>query len=270
MNVVTDEIPWHARRIVYEIDEMGAIGAPTCRSYSHRSGRPAKLCVYRPGSSSHSPQRGVIFIHGGPVPLGDPAPTDWGQYKSWGQLIAASGLVGFTFDHSYTDFNRLEDAAQDVEAAVSYIRSNASEFGIDPDRICLWACSGGGPLLSWVLRDQPDYVQCIVVYYAYLDLRQKPEIADSMSKDVVDGFSPAAWISKQSAADLPILIAKAGLDNIIINQSIDSFVTQAENAGLAVETMVHETGHHGFDVNNDDSTSRTIIARTIEFINQNT
>lgn len=270
MNVVTDATPWHVKRIVYEIDEMGAMSPATCHSYSHRPGRPARLCVYRPDDSSRSPKRGIVFVHGGPVPLDYAAPTNWGQYISWGQLIAASGSVGFTFDHSYTDFKRLEDAAQDVQAAVSFIRAHAVEFGIDPDRICLWACSGGGPLLSWALRNQPDYIQCIVIYYAYLDLRQKPELANILSKDAVEEFSPAVWISKQRAADLPILIAKAGQDDVVLNQSIDSFVIQARSAGLAVETLIHETGQHGFDVSDDDSTSRSIIARTIEFINQNT
>lgn len=267
---MADENPWYAKRIVYEIDDMYEINPPSVHLYSRRPGRPAVLHVYRPKGSGRTPTRGVVFIHGGPVPLNCPAPTDWGQYQSWGQLAAANGSVGFTFDHGYTDFNRLEDAARDVESAVSYIRSHAEEFGLDPDRICLWACSGGGPFLSSALRQQPDYVRCIVAYYAYMDLRKKPEIVDVLPNDVVEQYSPAAWITKRRDPGLPILVAKAGLDDPILNQAIDRFALQAETAGLAVDIASHEFGHHGFDVNDDDSTSRSIIDRTIEFVHRNT
>ena len=267
---MTDENSWYTERIVYEIDNMDAIGPPSSHLYSHRPGRPAALRVYRSKSMDRTPTRGVVFIHGGPVPLHYPAPTDWGQYISWGQLAAATGSVGFTFDHGYTDFNTLEDAAQDVESALSYIRSHAEEFELDPDRICLWACSGGGPFLSAALREPPDYVRCVVAYYAYMDLRKKPEIVNVLPTEVVERYSPAAWISKQRNSGLPILVAKAGLDNPILNQSIDEFVFQAEKAGLSVDTHYHESGHHGFDVDDDDSTSRSIIDSTIEFINRNT
>lgn len=267
---MTDENPWYAKRIVYEIDEMNAISPPSFHLYSRRPGRPAALRVYRPTRPDHTPTRGVVFIHGGPVPLHYPAPTDWGQYISWGQLVAATGSIGFTFDHGYTDFNRLEDAAQDVECALSYIRSHAEEFELDPDRICLWACSGGGPFLSSTLREQHDYVRCIVAYYAYMDLRKKPEVANILPNEVVERYSPAAWISKQQNTDLPILVARAGLDDPVLNQAIDVFVLQAEKAGFSVDTHCHESGHHGFDVDDDDSTSRSIIDSTVEFINRNT
>ena len=270
MNVMTDENPWFSKRIVYEKHEMGAISASGSHLYRHKTGRPATLRVYRPKTLDHTPTRGVVFIHGGPVPLHLPAPTDWGQYKSWGQLIAATGSVGFTFDHGYTAFNRLEDAAEDVESALSYIRSHFDEFGLDPDRICLWVCSGGGPLLSSALREQPDYVRCVVAYYAYLDLRRKPDIVDIFPAEVVERYSPAAWISKQRGTDLPIFVAKAGLDDPVLNQGIDEFVFQAEKAGLSVNTNFHESGSHGFDVNDDDSTSRSIIEATIKFIDKNT
>ena len=270
INVMSDENPWFAKRIVYEIDEMDAISPPGYHLYSDRPGRPAVLRAYRPKSLGRTPTRGVVFIHGGPVPLHYPAPTDWGQYKSWGQLAAATGSIGLTFDHGYTDFNRLEDAARDVESALSYIRSHAEEFDLDPNRICLWACSGGGPFLSAALREQPDYIRCIVAYYAYMDLRKKPEVVGVLPADVLHRYSPAAWISEQRDTGPPIFMAKARLDDPVLNQGIDEFVSQAKYAGLSVDTHFHESGNHGFDVNDDDSTSRSIIKSTIEFIDRNT
>ncbi len=208
----------------------------------------------------------MIFIHGGPVPLNYASPTEWGQYQSWGRLAAASGFTAFTFDHSYTDFAKLEEGAADVASAVDYIRSNASKFLLDPDRLCLWACSGGGPLLSSTLRDQPDYISCIVVYYAYMDLRQKKEITSVLPRDVVRNFSPAAWISDRKASGIPILVVKAALDDATLNESIDTFIERAFIAEWGIELTCHKNGHHGFDVNDDDSRSREIIAQTLDFM----
>ncbi len=269
MPSMADETAWHERRIVYETDDMGDISPSMPHLYSSRAGRPARLYAYRPTRIGPTTKPGVIFIHGGPVPLDHPAPTDWGQYQSWGQLAAASGLIGFTFDHSYTDFNSLESGAADVATAISYIRSNASEFHLDPNRICLWACSGGGPFLGNALREQPDYIRCVVIYYAYMDLRHKAEIVNALPGDIVYKHSPAAWISNRKATGIPILVTKAGLDDPALNETIESFIDQAVSGDWDIELLTHETGHHGFDVNDDDPSSRAIIARTVEFINAN-
>ena len=98
-------------------------------------------------------------------------PTQWGVFVSYGELAAASALVGVTLNHRLhapTDFERSQ---ADVAAAIDYVREHAAELNVDADRIALWYFSGGGPLLSAVLRDRPSYVRCVLAFYAFLDLR---------------------------------------------------------------------------------------------------
>jgi acetyl esterase/lipase len=73
-------------------------------------------------------------------------------------LVAASGFVGVTFNHrlfSVADFDR---SAEEVAAAVAFVRSHAARFTADPERTAMWACSGGGPLLASAFRDRPAHV----------------------------------------------------------------------------------------------------------------
>src|SRR5207249_892034 len=80
--------------------------------YARRNGLPLRLDVYRPrGARRDTPLPGVLLVHGMTT---DPSPKDWGIYVGWGQLLAASGLVGIPFNHS--------GSSSDVEAALAFVR----------------------------------------------------------------------------------------------------------------------------------------------------
>jgi dienelactone hydrolase len=178
----------------------------------------------------------VLFVHGGPVPPDLPlAPKDWGVYEGYGALAAASGLVGVTFNHRYFRLADLETAAGDVAGAIAYARAHADELGLDPDRLCLWAFSGGGPLLTPFLEESRPYLRCLVAYYAALDLRGLPR-------------------------RVPFLVARAGLDGPGLNGSIDRFVREALAANVDLTLLNHPRGHHGFDTRDDDPRTRGIVA----------
>jgi len=92
--------------------------------------------VYYPPDFVEGEQRPcVVFIHGeGPAEILKNA-KDWGQYVSWGQLAAASGLIGVTFNHRSSEwFTNLPEVASDVDDLMSHVRQNAAGLGIDDDR----------------------------------------------------------------------------------------------------------------------------------------
>lgn len=226
-----------------------------------------QLDVYYPDSATDAcPPPAVIFVHGeaGPELLANA--KDWGQYVSWGQLTACAGLAAVTFNHRSTcGFTQLPEVAADIADLISYVRSHATELGIDAERIGLWVASGGGPTgLHLALSDCPDYLRCIAAYYPILDLRPArgvllpPDITD----DIVLGFSPAASIGPHTA---PLMIAKAGRDWTWLNQGIDAFLMAAIEHNLDVEFHNHSTGQHAFDILDDDPRSHSIIRHTLGF-----
>jgi acetyl esterase/lipase len=221
--------------------------------------------VYSPGGSEKTRLPAVVLIHGGPVP--NARPKDWGVFMSYGRLLAASGFAAVTFNHGFSGPERLLDAAADVDGAIAHVRANADGLGIDPDRIALWAFSGGGPFLSAAMRDRPPFVRALVAFYAILDLRAKPPgasaaVTDEMRRD----FSPLVHLGAEGTGIAPIFIARAGLDHPLLNGPLDRFVQEALARNLTLEVMNHATGRHGFDILDDDARSREIIARTLDFL----
>jgi acetyl esterase/lipase len=221
--------------------------------------------VYRPGGSEKTRLPAVVLIHGGPVP--NASPKDWGVFTSYGRLLAASGFAAVTFNHGFSGPERLLDAAADVDGAIANVRADADGLGIDPDRIALWAFSGGGPFLSAAMRDRPPFVRALVAFYAILDLRAKPPgasaaVTDEMRRD----FSPLVHLGTEGTGMAPIFIARAGLDHPLLNGPMDRFIQEALARNLTLEVMNHATGRHGFDILDDDARSREIIARTLDYL----
>jgi|SRR5688572_22881699 len=198
----------------------------------------------------------VVFIHGG-IPDDTPIkPKEWGHFRSWGELAAASGLVGVTFNHRLgtPPEARLGEAASDLAELLTLLREESEYFHVDKNKVCLVSFSGGGPLLTAALRERPPYVRCLVSYYNILEISGTD-------------FSPLAQVAVEKASIPPMFIARAGKDEIPgINESIDRFVEAALVGNAPITVMVHPTGPHGFDTRTNDARSREIIKATIDFL----
>lgn len=268
---MSNDVPLHERRVVYKIPGMNNVRVKRDLAYKSVDGTQLKMDVYIPASASLSVRvPGVLFIHGGPVPSNyRPELKNWGQYLSYGELIAASGFVGVTFNHRYYDYSQLEQSADDVTDAIRYAQKQAELFSFDPDRMCLWTISGGGPQLSLALQDKPKFVRCIVAYYAILDLQEIKEASTTLSEEALQKSSLASHLSRHSFDNVPVFIARAGLDRPELNKTIDFFIREALVSNVPLDFANHPQGHHAFDVLDDDSRSRWIIARTIEFLKAN-
>lgn len=259
--------PQAPKRIVYSMPGMERIKARKDVVWKRVDGLELKLDVYAPpGARPGKPLPAVVFIHGGPIPPNlRTEPKEWGAYISHGQLAAASGFVGVTFNHRYYGFDRLRDAQSDMNDLVTYLRANAATLGIDADRITLWAFSGGGLLLSKALRDAPSYIRCLIAYYPVLDVGPSSAGGEDPAKE----FSPLHQLRLmmlKGQAVPPLFVARAGLDNPAINTALDRFAQEAITRNVAIDFVNHAAGHHGFDTRDDDERTREIIRRTIEFI----
>jgi dienelactone hydrolase len=198
-----------------------------------------RMDVYRPRAATR-PLPAVLFVHG---TTGNESPKDWGQYVGWGQLAAASGLAGVTFNHQ-------EDPA-DIAAAIRYVRRNGTRLGIDGTRLCVAGFSAGvHPAVLTALDGSAGKLRCSVAYYGFL-WTELPQV------------SPTAHLRADS---LPVLVTKAGRDLPGLNRTIDQFVAKARKVHAPVEILVHATAPHAFDVNTHDARSRAIMRRTLAFL----
>ena len=254
------------KRIVYSVPEMTRVKVTKNLIYKRASAEELKMDVYSPPGKQRHPA--VIFIHGGRIPRNLlTTPKDWGAYISLGQLVAASGFVGVTFNHRFYAWESLADSQSDVMDLISYVRDNAESLGVDKDRIILWALSAGGIFLSQPLHQSPLYIRSIVAYYSELDLQNQRKAAPaSVTDETLREFSPVHHLRNREKTVPPMFIARAGLDDKELNDGIDRFVQLALSRNLTVDVVNHATGHHAFDIEDNNERSREIIKQTIEFI----
>jgi acetyl esterase/lipase len=251
-------------RVVLSVPGMDAVSTRRDLVYKTAEGQPLHMDVYSPPGPPR-PRPAVILVHGGPIPrIGA---KNMGVFVSYGELLAASGFVAVAFDYRFLAPGRLADAGGDVADLVAYVRTNAASLGVDPERLALWAFSGGGPFLAAPLRERPAWLRAVVSYYAVLDLQQPPPGADSgISDELRRTFSAIHSLGEDARSAPPILVARAGLDNPWLNAGVDRFVQAAVAHGASLDLLNHPEGRHGFDILDDDARSKQIIRHTLEFL----
>jgi dienelactone hydrolase len=251
--------------VVFELAGMDDVDVLADRTYKSVGGAELLFDVYRPVSGQSPPV--VVFVHGDGPPEVLADAKDWGQYTSWGRLVAASGLVGVTFNHRSTlGATQLHAAASDVDDLISHVRERSDELGFDPGRVCIWTCSAGGPIGMRAALAGHGFVRCAVCFYGMLDLRHLEQLPDAISDEVLEDFSPICRLPALGRDAPPMLVARAGLDRPAFNDAIDRFVAEAVQRGATVDFLAHPDGRHGFDVLDDDDRSREIVARTLAFM----
>src|SRR2546430_17427286 len=137
--------------------------------YRTDGGREFKLDVYQPPSGRGASP--VVFLVNGDAPEEIIATAkDWGVFRSYGEHLAARGIVGVPFNHRSS--NRLApiEVAGDVQAAIGFVRDRSRDFRIDADRIGVWVFSAGGPFgLAPLLLRRPEWPRCAAGFYPIRD-----------------------------------------------------------------------------------------------------
>ena len=137
-----------------------------------------KMDIYMPEKDSKTDRAAVLVVHGGAMVAGSKG--DFAQHTvNYCDSLAARGYVAASMDYRLgvtltsrdaqlhidsTHFARaVYRGVQDVRAAVRYLRANAEDLGINPNRIYLVGNSAGAILsleniYSTTEEDFPDYM----------------------------------------------------------------------------------------------------------------
>ena len=260
---VTD---WTAARMVLD-PGSGADVTRERRRFVLKPGNAVDADVYRPGGvSPETPLPTVVFVHGDASTDDLAGVLDWGQYRSWGEAIAAVGLAAVVFRHRSSEgLVRAADVVDEVGGVLAYLRTNGARLGVDGGRLGVWTCSAGSTFGAVAALQAIPHVACLVSYYGFLDVRHiRDRLDPSIDEAMLASVSAAAVVPRISPIP-PTLIVKAALDRAEINESIDAYVAAVAGRG-PTEVLVHPSGHHAFDVVDDDATSADLISRTIAFL----
>jgi dienelactone hydrolase len=235
MTRAVGEQPAHLRPFLMDVPER-------------RRERAGRLDLHLPDGDD--PRPAVVFVHGGPIPPGvQPTPRDWPAFVGYGRHVASLGAVGVTLDHRLHDLTDYGRAAEDVAAAVEFIRAHPR---VDGERVALWYFSAGGLLSADWLAAPPPWLRCVAATY--------PVLAPLPSWSLVDArFRPAAAV--RGAGRLPIVLTRVGLEHAEIAVTVEEFVTAADECKADVEVIDVPLGRHGFETVDQTEEARDAVVR---------
>jgi hypothetical protein len=190
-----------------------------------------KMDVYRPAQANGSLPALIFFSQSvGAQRAGNTF------YVRWAETAAMNDLVSIVPDL------RQEHAAEDFGILLSHLAQKASEYGIDREALAVYAGSGNVSAAFPLVEDvKLTAVKAAVMYYG------SARIAS---------FRP----------DLPVLLVRAGLDRPSVNTAIASLAAAAVSQNAPLTLLNHPTGHHAFEMIDDDAATRAVIDRTIAFV----
>jgi acetyl esterase len=110
--------------------------------YGRVGATPLLLDAYVPGGGgSHRPA--VLLVHGGGFRAGDKA-----SFAPEATRLAERGLVAFSVNYRLDEPSAFPAEADDVQAAVRWVRGAADDYRVDPSRVGALGESAGGSLAA--------------------------------------------------------------------------------------------------------------------------
>jgi acetyl esterase/lipase len=154
--------------------------ARTNVEYALHEGTKLVADLYQPKGLGKAPA--IVAVHGGGWQNGSRA-----SYRYWGPFLARNGYVVLSIDYRLGNAGTFPGSLYDVKAAIQFVRANAENLGVDPDRIglmgdsagshlvALVALAGAEPLFSFGYRDDPNAavpvnVKAVVGFYGVYDM----------------------------------------------------------------------------------------------------
>ena len=245
----------HRAEYQYAVDVNGMDEVVvTCDiAYKDIAGQQATMDVYRPPDADADDALPlVVMVHGNvDIPELLPLEEHWKRYNyRLGLALAAMGYVAISFDYrGYRNPATFAAAQEDVLDLLEFVRDGAVEYGIDPERVCLWGTSGGGLTMGWAAIHAEPPVSCAIGFSV------------SMEQPSVPDRDPVAALRADSP---PFFLARGNLDGYA---RLRDFVERAGELGVEVVAEEHPRGRHGFEGAREPEQQR-ILARAFEFLEE--
>ena len=239
--------------------------------YGHRHGRDLILDVLRPAKPKGIGI--VLMVSGG-------WKSQAGSFRPWiAAPLLRRGYTVFAVYHVPQPEATVMEITDDVNRAVRFVRHNARQYGVDPQRLGVTGGSAGGHLSLMVAtrggpgaEDATDpvdressAVQAVAIFYPVTDLLNLGNSTENLGdggppKSFVKAFGPqstnlAVWkvIGRELSpiyyvtSNLPpALIYHGDADTLVPLDQSQRFQVEARKQGRIVELVVHHGGKHGW------------------------
>jgi dienelactone hydrolase len=253
--------------LVARVEPAVEVGVKPDLPYTAEGDAGPRLDLYAAASGASASRPAWIFVHGGPLPPGGgalPSPRRWRFFRDYGAIAASACRVGIVVGHRYTGLDGIDRSEADVRAAVAWVRAHAGELGVDPERLALWLFSGAGVHLPSFLAEPPAGVRSLVAFYPAVGAETLAAMGVGAMPETLP--APAESAAPDAARTPRLFIARAALDHPALNAALDRFVAAQLANGGELEVVNHPSGHHGFELQDDDERSREIVESALRFL----
>ena len=214
-----------------------------------------KLDLYIPTTGS-GPFPLVIMVHGGGFMMGDK--SDGAGLTGVDQLLAAGYAVA-SINYRLSSEAIYPAQIYDAKAAVRFLRANAAEYQLNPDKFGAWGASAGGSLVSLLgttcgvaelegaelgNAEQSSCVQAVIDWFGPIDfLKMDEQFAGTSCPQTHDAAnSPESMLVGAAIQTVPDLVSTTNPMNYITaddapffieNGTADCNIPPAQNKNLA-------------------------------------
>lgn len=235
------------------LDPIAARLEPTRRVvYKTVGDRELSLHIFEPAGHRPTDRRPVFLaIHGGGWTGGEPR---W--FYPIADHFAHCGMLGVSLEYRLLDQEQgttVFDCVRDGRSAVRYLRSHATELGIDPERIVVAGGSAGGHVAAGTMLfdgiDEPGEdtsVSCrpdvAVLYYPVIDTSE----AGYGQQKIGDRWRELSPVDHVVSGLPPTIVFHGTADTVTPFAGAQEFQKRMLEAGNACELVAHEGGRHGY------------------------
>ena len=219
--------------------------------YKSVDGFELEMHLFLPDSTTE-PRPAIVYFHGGSWSQGKPD-----YFFKTGEQYAREGWVAAAVEYRIKGRHGTYpfEAVKDAKSAIRWLRSHASQYNIDPEKIIATGNSAGGHLaIAAVLTDQwntptddlsvspiPNVVIANSAVYD-LTVRNSQWIVEKMEdKEVVKEISPNSLIAPTATK---FLLIHGENDRRCEYQTAQYFYEEMESAGNTVELHKIDGAHH--------------------------
>jgi acetyl esterase len=237
-------------------------------TYKNTSHRALRLEVdYPPGWLPGDRRPAVVFFHGGGFKSGGPD-----HFARQGRYLADRGMVSVRPEYRLTPEGvEIPDCLEDAISAMRWVRRNAEELGVDPDRIAVGGGSAGGYLAAALATTRAEFMvehglvgadddrgvsfrpNALLLYNPFLDFDDPYHLkvldaagrksSESRFTPLYQGISPY----RNMTANLPpTLIQFGSRDNMYFQQL--RWIVKSRELGVPITYHVYEAETHGWFV----------------------
>ena len=209
----------------------------------------------------------IIWVHGGAWQSGDKKSCPAVRFVQKGYAVAS---VNYRLSQHAIFPAQIEDC----KAAVRWLRANARQYNLDPNRFAAWGASAGGHLVALLGTtggikefdkgqnlDVSSRVQAVCDYFGPTDFLKIADFASKMnhaaadspeskliggpileSPDACKRANPTSYVTKD---DPPFLIVHGDADPLVPHNQSQIFFEALKKVGVKVKFHTVEGGGHG-------------------------